>query len=165
LRSKRKQDRFVRRLETEFSAEGRSYRGISSDFSAGGLFVRTNHAFVPGTIIELTIHLPDGFASTVKGVVKRAMKTPLISLKNGMGIEIIEKDSHYVGFMKTFMPDYDAGTPQTEAATATAHEQAGAAPDFLIITCANCGVKNKVRTSRMSLGPKCGKCRAELSTP
>lgn len=152
MRSKRKREhsRFIRRLETEFSAEGKNYRGISSDLSINGLFIRTNHAFAPGSIIDLTIHLPGGATSKLKGKVMRALKTPIVSLKNGMGIKLIEKDSHYINFMKSYSPDNQEKTTESTSS------------DFLIISCSKCGVKNKVHKSKTSLGPKCGKCGFSL---
>lgn len=167
--SKRKHVRFVRRLETEFSAEGKNYRGISSDLSCNGLFIRTNHAFPPGTALDITIHLPDGATSILKGRVRRALKTTVVSLKNGMGVELIEKDYHYANFMLNFTKDCDEINRKDSAQTETSvpppepeKKPEAPAPEFLIITCASCGVKNKVNVLRISQGPKCGKCGATL---
>lgn len=168
MKTDRKQERFVRRLETEFSSQDKKYRGISSDLSTNGLFIRTHHPFTPGSIVDITIHLPGGLTSRLKGRVRRALKTPIATLKNGMGVELIEKDSNYINFLKTFMPD-DQGTPQaeeilSETVTQTKTEtKVGPDPsDFLILACSKCGVKNKVHKSKMSLGPKCGKCGSPL---
>jgi hypothetical protein len=166
--SKRQDARFVRRLETEFSAEGKNYRGISSDLSCNGLFIRTNHAFQPGTLLEITIHLPDGSASKLKGRVRRALKTPVISLKNGMGVELVEKDAHFSSFMQTFNerennePCDDSILKQED--TPPEPEKKPETADFMIIACSACGVKNKVSVIRLSQGPKCGKCGAVLQT-
>ena len=162
---KRKTERFIRRLETEFSAEDKNYRGISSDFSVNGLFIRTNHAFTPGTILDITVHLPDGNATRLKGKVRRAMKTPMISVKNGMGVEIIEKDPHYDNFMKLFVRE-DVSLVGPGAAVRPAPDKAAepADSDFLIIPCPNCGVKNKVSRSKSISSVRCGKCTALLHT-
>ncbi|MHB8883361.1 MAG: PilZ domain-containing protein [Thermodesulfovibrionales bacterium] len=166
--SKRKHVRFVRRLETEFSAEGKNYRGISSDLSCNGLFIRTNHAFPPGTALAITIHLPDGATSTLKGRVRRALRTTVVSLKNGMGVELIEKDYHYTDFMLNFTKDCeevahkDHVRMEPQTSPQPEHKTDTAAPEFLIIACASCGVKNKVNVLRIAQGPKCGKCGATL---
>jgi len=168
--SKRRHARFIRRLETEFSAEGKVYRAISSDFSCKGLFIRTNHAFPPGSILTMTVHLPDGITSHLKGRVCRALKTTVVSLKNGMGIELIEKDQQYTDFMLMFTPECDEGknakgpeeSPEPPGQPEKAAEQPAA--DFVIIACSACGVKNKVRTDRFPHGPKCGKCGTPLPT-
>jgi len=179
LRVRRKHERFVRRLETEFVGQEKSYRAISSDFSRYGLFIRTNHAFVPGTELDIIVHLPNGTDCKLKGVVRRAMKTPIVSLKNGMGIELTDRDHNYIKFLKDFDPCEDC-EPAAFAGEQRAHQGptdhgqhkpqeqhhkpvSDPAPDFLIIFCAQCGVKNKVRRERLSHGPKCGKCSAPIS--
>lgn len=166
---KRRHERFIRRLETEFTAENKNYRGISGNLSINGLFLRTNHAFAPGTILDITMHLPDGKTAHLKGKVMRALKTPIVSLKNGMGIELIENDSHYINFMKSFSPDEqeeiaaDEIKPDTEPYTKMEKTTESASPDFLIISCPECSVKNKVHQSKISLYPKCGKCGSLLN--
>ena len=100
MRQKRKYHRFKRRLETEFTVDNHSCRGISSEISMKGLFIKTNNVFVPGTTIHLLLHLPDGSTSKLQGIIKNAMKTHTAYMKNGMGIELIEKDSHFINFIK-----------------------------------------------------------------
>lgn len=170
--SKRKHARFIRRLETEFSAEGKEYRAISSDFSCNGLFIRTNHAFPPGTHLSIRVHLPEGETAILKGRVRRALKTTVVSLKNGMGVELLEKDRPYTDFMLSFTNECTETVSVPEPAfraadipPATEKPAAPPPPDFMIISCAACGVKNKVKTERLSHGPKCGKCGSLLSAP
>lgn len=179
MKVRRKHERFVRRLESEFIGEGKSYRAISSDFSRYGLFIRTNHAFVPGTELDIIIHLPTGTDCSLKGVVRRAMKTPFVSLKNGMGIELLSRDHNYIKFLKEFDPSEDGelGTFAGERSARTQPPHQGQQkphehyrkptsdpiPDFVIIACSQCGVKNKVRRERLSHGPKCGKCGSPIS--
>ncbi len=170
MRPTRRHRRFIRRLEVEFSANNQNYRGISSNFSLGGIFIRTNHPFSQDTIIDLTIHLPDGTTARAKGVVRTALRTSVASLKNGMGIEIIEKDSHYVNFVISLSPD-NTGDPPSEAltgATGPAHIKVAATPgtpfsDFLIVCCPNCSIKNKIDKLKISRGHRCGKCGALLT--
>jgi len=179
LRVRRRHERFVRRLESEFIGQEKNYRAISSDFSRYGLFIRTNHAFVPGTELDIVIHLPNGTDCKLKGIVRRAMKTTIVSLKNGMGIELLHRDHNYINFLKEFDPGED-GEPMSfpdEKHTHPAPPHKGQhkpqdqhhkpasdpAPDFFIIACAQCGVKNKVNRERLSHSPKCGKCGAPIS--
>ncbi|OGW23899.1 MAG: hypothetical protein A2X59_11030 [Nitrospirae bacterium GWC2_42_7] len=173
MKTDRKAARFIRRLETEFTAENKSYRGISSDLSLSGLFIRTAHAFVPGSMLDITLHLPDGQASILKGKVMRAFKTHMVALKNGMGVFLVEKDSHYINFMKTHYPDIDEEPTSGKSSfqTATTNTKPEPEPekkpdpqpaDFLVLACSKCGTKNKVNRSKISLGPKCGKCGSPL---
>jgi ribosomal protein S27E len=167
--SKRKHERFVRRLETEFSGEGKNYRGISSDLSHSGLFIRTNHAFPPGTIIDILIHLPGGSSAKLKGRVRRALRTAVVSLKNGMGIELTEKDASYTKFLSTFAPDEEETARQAAAGPErpeTIKETPQPDPvEYMIVACAHCNVRNRVIRSKMALGPKCGKCGQLLIHP
>ena len=170
MKARRQYRRFIRRLEVEFSSRDRQYRGISSNFSLGGLFVRTNHPFAPGTIVDLTVHLPNGTAAALKGQVKMALKTPVVSLRNGMGVEIIERDPRFVDFVKSLSREE---SPAEEGDTDTASRSEGAPAgeakpdpqDFSIISCSACGVRNRVPGSRMSQAMRCGKCGASLTPP
>jgi hypothetical protein len=139
-RKDRSSERFKRRLETEFFDGKETRRGISSDFSDMGLFIRTKHGLAPGSVLDITIYLPDGKVSKMKGAVKRTIKMDSIVVKNGMGILILEKDGNYADFVKT---------------------QTG---EILIITCKKCLTKNRVPSDKLYLGPKCGKCKSPLET-
>ena len=168
MKARRKYQRFIRRLEVEFTAKDQSYRGISSNFSLSGLFVRTNHAFAPGTITDLTIHLSDSIESRIKGIVKVAYKTPGIPLKNGMGIEILENDSHYANFVSSCSFEEEGSLPTEDLAAGTGEPYPEidpvSLPDFLIIPCPQCTVRNKVKKLMISQGPRCGKCGALLTS-
>ncbi len=101
---KRRHKRVIKRLETEFSANGLAFRGISSDLSLSGLFVRTNKPFPPDTMVDLTIHLTGDSVSRLKGSVRRSIKTGQTMMKNGMGMEIVEIDQNYINFLNTILP-------------------------------------------------------------
>lgn len=123
--------------------------------------------FAPGSIINITVHLPDGSESKLKGKVMRAMKAHLSGLKGGMGVSLIEKDQHYIHFMKTFSPDIferegAAGTGTPAGSRDASASGAATQPEFTIIACPSCGVKNKIPAGKLSLGPKCGKCGSLL---
>lgn len=139
----RQHERFTKRLETKFSSGDLSFTGISSNLSEGGLFIRTQRGFAPGTIIDIELVLPDGKTSFLKGRVKRSIRTSISThqSKNGMGVELIEKDAAYINFIKSFATNL---------------------PEFQIISCPNCRVKNKIPVRKLSMGPKCGKCGTPL---
>jgi hypothetical protein len=128
-----------------------SFAGISSNLSESGLFIRTNRGFAPDTIIDIELVMPDGKTSSLKGLVRRAIKTPMSTLKNGMGVELIEKDAAYINFLKSFTEETETDTEKITP------------PEFQIISCPNCGVKNKVSSEKLSLGPKCGRCGTPLT--
>ena len=171
MRHRRRHKRFIRRLETEFTAENKNYRGLSRDLSVSGLFIRTNHAFVPDTLIDIIIQLPDASNVKLKGRVKRAIKTPIVAVRNGMGIEIIQNDQRYIDFIKTVFPKDQNEADYEEPALNTSFQEhvaepppaAQQPPEFTIINCPQCGSKNKVTTAKLSLRPKCGKCGYHLT--
>lgn len=158
--SKREFRRYTKRLETEFTAGGMSFRGISSDISAKGLFIRTQHGFVPGTKVNITLQLPDGNSSRLTGVVRRTIKTPLTLVKNGMGIELTQVDDNFRAFIKRELEE-DVPLPHKVIRPEPLQDNPRA-DESRIITCPTCNVKNRVRVSRLHLGPKCGKCGTPL---
>ncbi len=143
--------RFTKRLEARFSSGGMSFTGISSNLSESGLFIRTNRGFAPDTAIDIELVMPDGQISSLKGLVRRSIKTPMSTLKNGMGVELLEKDAAYINFLKSFTEETETDTEKITP------------PEFQIISCPNCGVKNKVSSEKLSLGPKCGRCGTPLT--
>jgi len=171
LKSGRRHKRFIRRLETEFTADNKNYRGISSDLSESGLFIRTQHAFIPNTLVDINIHLPDIADVKLKGCVKRSIKTPIVSVKNGMGIEILVNNPLYINFVKSVLPvvQPEPGTKGPELDTSfhkhirEPQPAAPQPPEFTIIACPNCSVRNKVNNAKLLLGPKCGKCGSPVN--
>jgi len=105
---RRREDRYKGRFKVEYASGGQTYRGISSNLSMNGLFIRTRNPLEIGTLINMLLHLPGGLTATVKGKVARVLVThegeSAISIKNGMGIEIIEKDYNYLRTV-TSLPD------------------------------------------------------------
>jgi hypothetical protein len=98
---KRRHRRFIKRLATKFIINNESFTGISSDLSESGLFIRTNRGCSANNHIDIKLFMPDNSVSSLKGIVRRTTRTPLPSMKNGMGIEIIEKDGIFVDFVKS----------------------------------------------------------------
>ncbi|MCX5717730.1 MAG: PilZ domain-containing protein [Nitrospirae bacterium] len=98
--SKRKADRYIKRLEAVFTAGAETHWGTTSDLSEQGMFIRTLHALVPGTVLDIEIHLPDNVISKVRGKVRRAIRIQITGIRNGMGIDLIETDNNYIELVK-----------------------------------------------------------------
>ena len=164
MRKRRVHVRHTRRLETDFFFEDRVLKGISSDLSEKGLFIRTRHCLTTGSYIEFIIYMPGGLKAQGSGVVRRAIKSDSPLIKNGMGIELKRCDPNYLQLLRDVIgrelnePDVpvvdgwkpDGPTPRAEGS--------------LIIACASCGARNRVPESRVQTGPKCGRCRTYLPT-
>ena len=125
---------------------------------------------MPDTLIDIVIHLPGASDVKLKGRVRHSVKTPVISIKNGMGVEILENDPQYISFVRSVYPDAgkepDAPIPGASFQKHI-HEQAPDGPlqpEFTIIACLKCGARNKVDKAKLSLGPKCGKCGHPLTS-
>ena len=98
---KRRSKRKIKRLEIKFVSDGNVYRGITSDISREGLFIRTKKGLPPGTIIELDLFLPSGEIINLQARVKRTVKTMYDAIKNGMGVEIIDIPPKYLEFLQS----------------------------------------------------------------
>jgi len=111
LADKRKLKRFSDRLKISFDVNGMEYRGLSSNFSLNGLFIRTNHSFPPDTLMDIIVYLPNDLTSHLKGKVVRISNETLWGVsgkargyaEKGMGIEIIQKDALYLHFIRSFL--------------------------------------------------------------
>ena len=153
--------RFTKRLEATFSAEDITCRGILSDISENGLFIRTNRGFSPGTSVDIELMMPDDQISKLSGVVRRTIKTPLSTLKNGIGVELTRKDAVFTDFLKSYLEEIGEGSHEKPLEEKGGEE--AASPEFLMIACPSCGVMNKVSPKNVLLNPKCGKCKTPLS--
>jgi len=108
---RRQQRRLIKRCEINFTYDDLTFKGISSNFSLGGLFIRTKHPLSPDTVFDMVIHLPDEKLSKLRGKVTRSMKkalgivvgTSCEAVKDGMGVKIIEKDTQYLEFIKSLL--------------------------------------------------------------
>lgn len=100
IMEKRKTLRKIRRLPITFS-DGKDERtGISSDFSATGLFIRTTRALSPGTKVKMVLETDEDKKIVLEGVVARAIKTGIRDFKNGMGIKLSPIPQAYKDFIK-----------------------------------------------------------------
>jgi hypothetical protein len=147
--NKRKTRRFTKRLEARFIAGSESFVGITSNLSETSLFIRTKRGFAPDSILDIKLILPDGNISSIKGIVRRTVKVPL-SIKNGMGIELLKKDEAYVHYIKSLGEQDERSSVEKPV------------DEFQIISCPSCNAKNRVWKDKIALGPRCGKCKALL---
>ncbi len=109
---KARRKRCQKSLEVEFCANGGTYMGFSDNFSINGLFIKTDNCQAEETAIFIKVHLPDGSISKLEGIVRRVQRSPFASgtasdkdFKDGMGIEIIKRDSNYIKFFMSLVCD------------------------------------------------------------
>jgi hypothetical protein len=109
--NKRKLKRFSHRCKIAFTVEGVTYRGLSSNFSLNGLFIRTKHLFPQETLLDIVIYLPNDLTVEVKGKVVRTSREPLRGTigraggyrEKGMGVTILEKELLYLHFIRALL--------------------------------------------------------------
>jgi hypothetical protein len=88
----------------EYYANGQAYKGISRDISLNGHFIETVNFLDSDSELDILIYLPNGLTSKLRGKIRRIFqKSPNgesnMTSKQGMGIEIIEKDLNYSRFI------------------------------------------------------------------
>ncbi len=137
---------------------------------------------MPGSIIDMELYLIDEKVCRLKGIVRRTVKTPLATVKNGMGIELIEKDQLYLDFLRGF----DAEKPEEDRTShlSAAHGretkretkiqnggEEGKGPgnvqtgqESIIVACSSCNARNRVPKGSLAMQPRCGRCGEELHT-
>ena len=97
---RRRSKRITKRLETKFSADGISNTGITSNLAKEGIFIRTLKGHPPPKILDLELYLPSGEKIILRGRINRTIKTQFQSIKNGMGIELIDPPAKYTEFIE-----------------------------------------------------------------
>jgi len=120
--TKIRQERFTKRCAIEFAAEGKTYIGISVNFSLSGLFIRSRVLLAPGTVIELSVHLPDGSISKLKGRVVRVLTISgdrAFSLDGGMGVMLLARDHSFQRFIDSHLSTQRSDTKETEPGIST----------------------------------------------
>ena len=107
---RRRSTRYQGSLEVEFCANDGTYRGVSNSSSVSGLFIETDNCLSPKSIVFMKVHLPDGSISTLKGRVRRIQKMSHSmfeaserACKDGIAIEIIERDANYIKFFMALL--------------------------------------------------------------
>lgn len=153
--------RFTKRLEVTFRSGEFTHRGILSNLSMNGLFIKTNRGFSPGTIVDIELVLPDDQISHLQGIVRRTVKTAVYLTKNGMGVELTKKDDQFLRFAESFLREHPDQEPDAPVPPPSPDEQS-LPPDFQLLPCPACGVKNRVPTEKLAREPKCGKCGSPL---
>jgi hypothetical protein len=110
LPEKRQHRRVQKSCEAEFYANDETYKGVSDNFSINGLFIGTDNLLPPQSMVSIIVHLPDGSIAKLKGRVIRVQEAsddiltaPGQTLKRGMGIEIMERDSNYMKFLMSLL--------------------------------------------------------------
>jgi hypothetical protein len=105
MADRRKDKRHIQRYPVEVKAGDLLFKGTTVRLSERGMFVRSQKNFIEGIPVDITIYLTEESSCCLKGIVKYARTMDLLRQKNGMGIEIIEKDQKFLEFIKSVEKD------------------------------------------------------------
>jgi Tfp pilus assembly protein PilZ len=103
MADKRKSRRKIKRRRITFLYENKEYKGISSNFSETGLFIKTKVRFKPGSPVYMVLELDDNQTTALKGDVVRVterskfFRSSRVS-DNGIGIKLTEVTKEYKEF-------------------------------------------------------------------
>ena len=100
---KRDSKRITKRIEVTFSFNGTECRGITSNVSKKGIFIRTRKGFAPGTILSINLYIPSGETIKLRGKVARTIRTQFNAVKNGMGITFLDTDQKYTTYINSLV--------------------------------------------------------------
>ena len=92
-----------------FESESNFYTGFSTNLSEGGLFLATDNIQPRGTVIDLTVSLPNGLRVAVKGEVRwiREYNENTPDLMPGMGMQFIGLNPAIAQKMQAFLNERD----------------------------------------------------------
>jgi hypothetical protein len=98
--NKRRYKRFTTRLHVKLSSPLIICSGILCDVSQNGLFIKSDQDVATGELIDIEIFMPDNTSCLLRGVVRRKVELPEPYRENGLGIELIRKDTAYERFLQ-----------------------------------------------------------------
>jgi Tfp pilus assembly protein PilZ len=128
---RRRHPRFIKRLETKISVGNTHFWSISSDLSESGLFIRTNRSCNVNTPVNIELSLPGNRVSFLKGIARRAVRTPFFTMRDGIGIEIIEKDRTFTNFVRSLIEESEENAAEQYL------------PELQVVDSLDCGGANK----------------------
>ncbi len=96
---KRKCIRFIVKLPVDVKCDNSVVTGMTVRISDKGLFIRSQKSFQSGVNVYINLHISERTSCTLKGVVRYSRKLNILKQKNGMGIELTEKDQTYQEFI------------------------------------------------------------------
>ena len=110
MADKRKSRRRIKRRQVMFLCANREYKGISSNFSETGLFIKTRYKFKHDSPVCMVLKLDDNHKTAVEGIVIRITTRSKFFCTykvsgNGIGIKLTEITQEYKDFCKTLLKD------------------------------------------------------------
>ena len=99
---KRQDVRFSKQLKVKIVFEGKISWGVMHDISQNGLFIKTNYIFSEGSVLDIELMLPNSDICSLRGIVRRSIKTNESIRKFAIGVELLLKDSLFDNLLLAF---------------------------------------------------------------
>jgi Tfp pilus assembly protein PilZ len=102
MADKRGSNRKIKRYHTTFLCGKDQHRGITSNLSKTGLFIKTRKKFTPGSLVKIILHLDENRKIALRGEIARVNTTSKFdnSFKNGIGIKLTSSPEEYKDLLK-----------------------------------------------------------------
>jgi Tfp pilus assembly protein PilZ len=106
MADKRSTKRRIKRMHIIFSCEGKEFRGISSNVSSTGIFIKTRKKFKTGLYVNMIVDIDENQKMNLNGVIARTKITSKFDrFVNGIGIELTEVPQAYKAFMEVLFKE------------------------------------------------------------
>ncbi len=100
MADKRGARRRIKRLSVTFLCGTEEYRGITSNLSDRGLFIRTRKSLKPGLSVAMVLDVNETQKIALKGVVARELNRVYRGSNNGIGVELTEIPQAYKDLLR-----------------------------------------------------------------
>lgn len=100
MADKRNSKRKIKRLPVAFLCGTEECRGISSNMSHTGLFIKSRKTFKRGQTLKMVLDLDGNRKIALQGVVAREINRGFRNNNNGMGVELAETPREYTEMLK-----------------------------------------------------------------
>jgi hypothetical protein len=106
-KDKRARHRTRRRVMVRYGVERPEKTAFTQNLSEGGLYLKTNSVFAPGTVLQLELEFPDRKFSLWARVVWAKQVPPQLAhvLDCGMGLSLIEPPPEWAAFYAEWRSD------------------------------------------------------------
>lgn len=112
MADKRKDKRKIKRMHTTFVCGENQYKGISSNVSFSGLFIKTRKRIKPGSSVKIILEVNDNQKMALGGTIARAkIGSKFDKFNNGIGIQLTTIPHEYNHYVGTLMNDIITGAP------------------------------------------------------
>jgi Tfp pilus assembly protein PilZ len=95
MADKRKNKRKIKRFPVKFLCGAEECRGISSNLSHSGLFIRSRKNFKPGVPVKIVMEMDENQKIALSGVIVRQVNRKYGRSDNGIGVEFDETPREY----------------------------------------------------------------------